>query len=182
MSRGQSNVGVHSKPRRSPARSTHPLIKQRLPHRPTPRILTFSVPTPTGGARTWLTPNQVEQLRDVCLTDAVPTYLQDRNEALVVLAYDAGLRAGELVGLDVDHVDLDAGTVYLPTRIQKGDAPPATLALKRDTVRVLRRYLRDRWKDTPALIRSAQTSNGGRGTCDGGPAPHNGHRAGPCSR
>jgi site-specific recombinase XerD len=40
-----------------------------------------------------LKPLQVEALWDVCLTRAVPTYLQ-RDEALVALLYDAGLRAG----------------------------------------------------------------------------------------
>jgi len=105
-----------------------------------------------GRARTWLKPDQVDRLRDVCLTDAVPTYLQDRNEAIIALLYDAGLRAGEVCALDVDHLDLDAGTVYLPSRIQKGSPPPATLELATDTVRLLRRYLRDRWKDTDALF------------------------------
>jgi len=105
-----------------------------------------------GRARTWLKPEQVDRLRDVCLTDAVPTYLQDRNEAIVALLYDAGLRAGELCALEVDHLDLDAGTVYLPSRIQKGSPPPATLELATDTVRLLQRYLRDRWKDTDALF------------------------------
>lgn len=105
-----------------------------------------------GRARTWLKPEQVDRLRDVCLTDAVPTYLQDRNEAIVALLYDAGLRAGEVCALDVDHLDLAAGTVYLPSRIQKGSPPPATLELATDTVRLLRRYLRDRWKDTDALF------------------------------
>lgn len=103
-------------------------------------------------ARTWLKPQQVEQLRDECLTDTCPTYLQDRDEALVALLYDAGLRAGEAVGLDTRHVDLEAGTVYLPTEVQKGSPPPATLRLEGDTVRLLRRYLRDRWKDTDALF------------------------------
>ncbi|QCC57309.1 tyrosine-type recombinase/integrase (plasmid) [Natrinema thermotolerans] len=105
-----------------------------------------------GRARTWLKPEQIEQLRDVCLTDAVPTYLQDRNETIITLAYDAGLRASELCALDVDHLDLEAGTVYLPSAIQKGDPPAATLNLDRETVRLLRRYLRDRWKDTDALF------------------------------
>jgi integrase len=53
-------------------------------------------------------------------------------------------RAGEVCALDADHLDLDAGTVYLPSRIQKGSPPPATLELATDTVRLLRRYLRDR--------------------------------------
>lgn len=105
-----------------------------------------------GPAGTWLKPPQVERLRDVCLTGDVPTYLQDRDEALIALLYDAGLRAGEVCGLDVDHLDLEAGTVYLPTAIQKGSPPPATLEIAPDTTRLLRRYLRDRWKDTEAVF------------------------------
>lgn len=103
-------------------------------------------------ATTWLKPRQVTALRDVCLTEAVPTYLQDRNEAIVALLYDTGLRVGELVALDVDHLDLEAGTLFLPSAIQKGSPPPATLALEAGTVRLLRRYLRDRWKESPALF------------------------------
>jgi integrase len=62
--------------------------------------------------------------------------------------YDAGLRAGEACGLDVDHVDLEAGTVYLPTEVQKGSPPPATHELAPGTTRLLRRYFRDRWENT----------------------------------
>ena len=105
-----------------------------------------------GRASTWLKPQQVDHLRDICLSDAVATYLQDRNEAIVALLYDAGLRAGELCALDVAHLDFETGTVYLPSEIQKGSPPPATLELESETVRLLRRYLRDRWKDTTALF------------------------------
>ena len=108
-------------------------------------------------ATTWLKPEQVEQMRDVCLTEAFPTYLQDRNEAIVALLYDLGLRASELCGLDVDYVDLEAGTVFLPSRIQKGDPIPATLELGKwgaDASRPLRRYLNRRWKDTDAVFPS----------------------------
>ncbi|WP_160166990.1 tyrosine-type recombinase/integrase [Natronococcus jeotgali] len=78
-------------------------------------------------AQTRLKPTQVERLRDVCLFDVVAPYLQDWNEVIVALLYDAGLRAGELCALDVDHLDLENGTVYLPSAIQKGSPPPATL-------------------------------------------------------
>lgn len=111
-----------------------------------------SNPDVEARARTWLKPDQVEELRDVCLSEIVSTYLQDRNDAIIALLYDAGLRAGELCALNVDHLDLDAGTVYLPNEIQKGSPPPATLKLDRETTRVLQRYLRDRWKDTEALF------------------------------
>jgi integrase len=97
-------------------------------------------------------------MRDACLSGRFPAYLQDRNEAIVALLYDAGLRAGELCGLDVDHVDLDGGTIYLPTELQKGDPPPATLGVERETTRLLQRYLRDRWKDTEALFPSRSSA------------------------
>ena len=97
-------------------------------------------------------------MRDACLSERFPTYLQDRNEAIVTLLYDAGLRASELVGLDVENLDLDGGTIYLTTELQKGDPPPATLALDRETVRLLQRYLRDRWKDPEAVFPSRSSS------------------------
>lgn len=83
-------------------------------------------------ARTWLNPERVEQFRGVSLTDAVRTHLQDRNEAITTLAYDAGLRAGELSGFDTDHVDLEAVSVYLPTAIQRESPPPAPFGLELD--------------------------------------------------
>jgi integrase/recombinase XerC len=107
-------------------------------------------------AKTWLTPKQVKRLRDVCL-DAFPAYLQDRNEAIIAVLYDAGLRRSELVGLNTDHVDTDAGTIYVPGSIQKGDVPDATIQLGKwgaDSTRILKRYLRDRWKDTDTLFPS----------------------------
>ena len=82
------------------------------------------------------------------------TYVQNRDETILALVYDAGLRVGELVALDVDHVDFESRTVYLPAAVQKGSPLPATLELAGDTVRSLRRYLHDRWKDTDALFLS----------------------------
>jgi len=110
-------------------------------------------------ANTWLKPDGVEALRDACLTADVPTYLQGRNEALVALLYDTGLRRSEAAALDVRHLDLDRREVLVPSTIQKGDAPAATLDLGKygaDSTRALRRYLRDRWKDTDALFPSRQ--------------------------
>lgn len=118
----------------------------------------YSGPKNTDGhATAWLKPEQVDRLRDECLTDTCPTYLQDRDEAIVAVLYDLGLRVAELCALDVGHVDLDAGTVYLPSEIQKGGPMPATLELGKwgaDSTRALRRYLNRRWKDTEALFPS----------------------------
>lgn len=107
-------------------------------------------------ATTWLTPEQVERLRDACL-DAFPAYLQDRNETIIAVLYDTGLRRSELIGLDTEHVDTDSGTIYVPGYVQKGDVPAATIELGKwgaDSTRILKRYLRDRWKDTDALFPS----------------------------
>lgn len=108
-------------------------------------------------ARSWLKPDQVEAMRTACLSGAFPEYLEDRNETIVAMLYDLGLRASELVSLDVGDLDLEADppTVYLASEIQKGSPPPATLELGRygtSSERSIRRYLRDRWKDTEALF------------------------------
>jgi len=106
-------------------------------------------------AKTWLLPEDVEQMRDACL-ETFPPHLQDRNEAIIALLYDTGLRRDEASQLDVEHLNLDAGTIYLPGEIQKGDdQPDIPLELGKygaDCSRILRRYLRDRWKDTDALF------------------------------
>ena len=51
-------------------------------------------------ATTWLTPEQIEKIRDACLTDAFPGYLQGRNETIITLLADTGLRVSELVAID----------------------------------------------------------------------------------
>lgn len=108
----------------------------------------------TEQAKTWLTPSGVQKLRNACLTNGVPTYLQDHREALLELMYDTGLRRAEVAALDVQYLDLDASTatMYVPGEIQKrlpdGTLrPDRTLELKDETRNRLRRYLRDRWKD-----------------------------------
>lgn len=105
-------------------------------------------------AKSWLKPEQVETMRDVCLSNAFPVYLQDRNDALIAVMYDTGLRASEVCGLDTDHFDANEGTLYLPSAIQKGNPPPATLQLDSEVVRTVKRYLRDRWKESPAIFPS----------------------------
>lgn len=110
-------------------------------------------------ARAWLKPSHVELMIDACLTDSFPHYLQDRNEAIIALLYDTGIRASELCSLNMEHVNLDTepSSIYLPREIQKGQPAPATLELGKwgySAERPLRRYLRDRWKDSEALFPS----------------------------
>lgn len=110
-------------------------------------------------ARTWLLPDQVDALLDACYSGGVPTYLQDRDHALVAVMYDLGLRRSEVAGLDVAMLDESARSVQLPSRIQKGDPPPARLEFGRygaDAWRPLQSFLNGRWKDSDAIFPSRQ--------------------------
>ncbi len=93
-------------------------------------------------AKTWLVPEQIERIRDACLSDSFATYLQDRNETLIVLLADTGLRVSELVARDWEYLDLsvDPGELCLPNEIQKGDPGASYLDLDDETRRQLRRY------------------------------------------
>jgi len=107
-------------------------------------------------------------MRDAAQSDEFLPYLRDRNETLVALLYDTGLRVGELVAVDVDYLHLDEDPPYLaiPADIQKDyptDRSPqyqemelARDAATEDTVRRVRSYLNNRWRDGAALFPSRQ--------------------------
>jgi len=109
-------------------------------------------------AKVWVTPEQVDQMRTAVL-QASADYLAERNEAIIATMYDAGLRVGELVDIDMEHLREDYTKLYLPSEIQKdypneNSPPPKTLALASDTTRSLTTYVNTRWKDTNALFPS----------------------------
>ena len=109
-------------------------------------------------AKVWLTPDQVDDLRSACYSTGAD-YLQQRNEAIIALMYDTGLRVGEVVAVDVDMLRERNSTLYVPTEIQKdypndNEPAPATLELSADVSRLLSSYLNSRWKDSPALFPS----------------------------
>lgn len=109
-------------------------------------------------AKVWLKPEQINELRTACY-DVGAEYLQQRNEAIVATLADTGLRVGELVALDVDHLRDGNAKIYLPTHVQK-DYPtdnspsPKPIGLSSDTQRLLSSYLNNRWKDSPAIFPS----------------------------
>jgi len=121
-----------------------------------------------GRAKAWLKPRQVRDLRTAAQSDEFLPYLRDRNEAIVAMLYDTGLRVGELVQIDVDFLHLDDDPAYLaiPAHIQKDyptDRSPSyeemNLAVDDstyDTVSRLRSYLNNRWRDSEALFPSRQ--------------------------
>jgi len=111
----------------------------------------------------WLKPNQVEAMRD----SAHEGRHGPRDDAILTVLYDTGLRRAELAALDRAMLDLDDGTLRIPADIQK-DYPnentpsPVTFELDRTsdlrTVRTLRAYLGTVDTDETALFPS-QKSN-----------------------
>lgn len=61
-----------------------------------------------------------------------------RDRAVLRLLYDLGLRRSEVVGLDVDDLDLDAGTVAV---LGKGRTQKSSLTLPGPTKEAIRQWL-----------------------------------------
>lgn len=116
-------------------------------------------------ASTWLHPGQVQRLRTACYDDRFAPRLRRRNDAILTLAYDTGLRVGELVRLDVDHLDLDDAVVSLPSDSRDGtdgtdQSASETITLDPShslgTARLLKSYLDDRDVETTAIAFSRE--------------------------
>lgn len=109
-------------------------------------------------AKTWITPEQVERIRDAAMTTGA-TYLQDRNETIIAVFADTGIRVGELVQLNWSHLRLqeEPPHIYLPSEIQKGAPGAASVDLSNDTARQLKRYKRTRWKESEAVFPSRES-------------------------
>ena len=110
----------------------------------------------------WLKPAQVEAMRDA----AYEGRHGDRDDAIVTMLYDTGLRRGELGQVDRDMLDLEERELRIPPGIQKNypndNSPdPVTFGLDRGgdlrTVRTLRRYLDDRGDNSSALFPSQKS-------------------------
>ena len=125
-----------------------------------------STPQQSGSTETnvsWLKPQQVESMRDA----AHEGRHGPRDDAIVTVLYDTGLRRGELEQVNRDMLDLDDEQLRIPAGIQK-DYPnenspsAATFALDRSgdlrTVRTLRAYLSAR-DDAHAALFPSQKSD-----------------------
>lgn len=112
-------------------------------------------------ATVWLKPEQVDRLRSATVENSAD-YLAARNDAMIATLYDTGLRVNELVSLDVDMLDLADALLGLPAHVQKdypNDNSPeyAPIGLADETVRTLRMYLANRWRDSAAVFPSRQS-------------------------
>lgn len=120
----------------------------------------------------WLKPAQIDEMRKACYSDSVQTTVQARNDAILAVMYDSGLRPAEVCGLTTEMFHADEGVLRLPSSVQKDhpndtSPPPATIELEQDewtrgTVSTLRQYLSGRWKDSmylfPSLKRESMTT------------------------
>lgn len=116
-------------------------------------------------ATVWLKPEQVDRLRSATVENSAD-YLAARNDAMIATLYDTGLRVNELVSLDVDMLDLADEVIGLPPEIQKDypneNSPTYTrIGLADETVRTLRMYLANRWRDSSAVFPSRQADRVG---------------------
>ncbi len=112
-------------------------------------------------ATAWLKPAQVETMRNAIVRDS-RSVLKQRNDSLIQFLYDTGLRVGEAVRVNVEHLDMDEGVLGLPGDLQKNyptDRSPTYTAIElaEETTRVFDQYLSSRWKDSAALFPSLQT-------------------------
>lgn len=110
----------------------------------------------------WLKPGQVEAMRDA----AHEGRHGPRDDAIVTLLYDTGLRRAELSRVDRAMLDLDEGELRIPADIQKdypNDNSPTVATFELDpsgdlrTVRTLRAFLAARTADSPALFPSRKS-------------------------
>jgi site-specific recombinase XerD len=100
----------------------------RLPEAP-PRVLTEA---------------ELRRLFAACAADK--TFNGRRDEAIIRVLVDTGARRGELLGLELDHVDLDAGLLQVTGK----GARTRVVALGATPVQALDRYLRARAKRSDA--------------------------------
>jgi len=111
--------------------------------------------------RSWLKPEQIDKLRTATVANSAD-YLSARNDAIIALLADTGLRVGELVQITDDMFDGSDGVLRIPGEIQKqypnsGSPDARTIELAPDTVRALQTYLASRWTDSDYLFPSRQS-------------------------
>lgn len=110
----------------------------------------------------YLKPEQVEAMRDAAYHGS----FGQRDDAIVTMLYDTGLRRAELSKVNRNMLDLDAGELRIPATIQKdypNDNTPSPVTFEIDpsgelrTVRTLRSYLSARDDDSDALFPSRKS-------------------------
>ena len=94
-----------------------------------------------------LKPVKIEDVRSMLYTCDL-TFLGKRNRAILLFLLDTGLRARELLSIDLDDVNMITGN-YLLRRGKGGK--PRTVFIGRETRKVVRAYLQERRDNVEAL-------------------------------
>ena len=111
----------------------------------------------------YLKPSQVEDMRDAAYRGS----FGQRDDAIITVFYDTGLRRGELSQVNRDMLDLEAGELRIPAHIQKdypNDNEPSPVTFELDpsnelrTERTLRSYQSSRDDDSDALLPSRKSN------------------------
>lgn len=92
----------------------------------------------------------LDELQALLATCKGNTFYARRDEAVIRLFLDTGMRAGELLGLDVDDVDREQSVAFVMGKGGRGRAAPYGVK----TAEALRRYLRLRAKHPLAGYRT----------------------------
>ena len=111
--------------------------------------------------RSWLKPEQIDKLRSATVANSAD-YLSARNDAIIAVLADTGLRVGELVQITGDMFDSSDGVLRIPGTIQKkypnsGSPDARTMELAPDTVRTIQMFRKSSWKDSDYLFPSRQS-------------------------
>lgn len=97
--------------------------------------------------RNYLKEHEVNELLNVCST----TKEVHRNRLILLLLYRHGLRVSELINLQIDHIDFKEGKLEV-YRLKGSNN--SVHPLQRDTINLLRKYLKERKHDSNYLLLS----------------------------
>jgi integrase/recombinase XerD len=95
-----------------------------------------------------LEPVSIEHVRMMIGTCNRGKFTDFRDKALILFMLDTGVRAGELLALDRQDVDINGGVLIRQSKNRK----PRTVFLGRESRRALRSYLKRREDNAPAMF------------------------------
>jgi integrase len=101
--------------------------------------------------REYLTDREVQKLQDV----AKGNRWSHRDATMILVAYRHGFRASELVDLQWNQIDFEAGTLAV-RRVKQGS--PATHPIRGDELRALRKLQREQEPKSPFVFTSERGS------------------------
>ncbi len=98
-------------------------------------------------SREYLTPGEVERM--IIAARRAGGRMAERDALLILLAYRHGLRAGELIALRWDQIDLRAGLLHI-SRLKHGT--PSTHPIRGPELRALRAWQREQGESASAYV------------------------------